>query len=248
MNDHNLDDLIIDTDTPKQSKAKGFLTIIALFIVVLIVAIILTKIILKDSDTAKPALVEENTEMISPELTLQSATEDQEEKEPALSEMIKDEMEAPQEHVSHNESSSQTHNPPAQEETILIDEEKGKVAIAAPKQPSVQKEETSAATAESKKHTVSPKPATHKTATPQPKTTQHSTTAYYIQVGSFSKTPVNGSRLVSAIKKNGYRYSVYPSHGMKKVLIGPYKSRAEADRAIVRIKDRINKNAFVFTK
>lgn len=253
MNDHNLDDLIIDTDTPKQSKAKGFLTIIALFIVVLIVAIILTKIILKDSDTAKPALVEENTEMISPELTLQSATEDQEEKEPALSEMIKDEMEAPQEHVSHNESSSQTHNPPAQEETILIDEEKGKVAIAAPKQPSVQKEETSAATAESKKHTVSPKPAakkpaTHKTATPQPKTTQHSTTVYYIQVGSFSKTPVNSSRLVAAIKKNGYRYSVYPSHGMKKVLIGPYKSRAEADRAIVRIKDRINKNAFVFTK
>ena len=251
MNDHNLDDLIIDTDTPKQSKAKGFLTIIALFIVVLIVAIILTKIILKDSDTTKPDLADENTEMISPELTLQSAAEATEKQDPELSEMIKDEMEAPKE--STEEATQSTHEPktPAAEETIVIDEEKGKVAIATPKHPVAQPEKKHTIPAKPQKHTLPPKPlakkpATHKTATPKP--IQHSTMAYYIQVGSFSKTPVNGSRLVSAIKKNGYRYSVYPSHGMKKVLIGPYKSRAEADRAIVRIKDRINKSAFVFTK
>jgi len=254
MNDHNLDDLIIDTDTPKQSKAKGFLTIIALFIVVLIVAIILTKIILKDSDTGKPALVEENTEMISPELTLQHATEESVESEdPALSDMIKDEIEAPVENVSQTPNSDQTKEAPAQEETIIIDEEKGEVAIAAPKQPTVQKEKKPAVTAESKKHTLSPKPAakkpaTHKTTTPKPKKVQYSASAYYIQVGSFTKTPLAGSRLLAAIKKNGYRYTVLSSNGMKKVLIGPYKSRAEADRAIIRVKDRINKHAFVFTK
>jgi len=253
MNDHNLDDLIIDTNTPKQSKAKGFLTIIALFIVVLIVAIILTKIILKDSDTGKPALVDENTEMISPELTLQSASKTPDEKEPALSEMIKDEMEAPVENVSQKTNSNQTKETPAQEETIAIDEEKGEVAIATPKQPTVQKEKKAAVIAESKNHTISSKPAakkpaTHKTTTPKPQKAQHSTPAYYIQVGSFSKTPVKSSRLVATIKKNGYHYSIYTSNGMKKVLIGPYKSRADADRAIVRIKDRINKSAFVFTK
>jgi DedD protein len=71
MTDHNLDDLIIDNIEPKNSRIKGFLTIIALFIVVLIVSIILTKIILKES--ASDSLVEQNeTEIISPELTLQS--------------------------------------------------------------------------------------------------------------------------------------------------------------------------------
>ncbi|SFV90016.1 Arginine/ornithine antiporter ArcD [hydrothermal vent metagenome] len=239
MNDHNLDDLIVDT--PKQSKAKGFLTIIALFIVVLIVAIILTKIILKDSKTGKPALIDENTEMISPELTLQHAIEEPKESEdPALSDMIKDdEIDAPVENVSQKPNSDQTKEAHAQEETIVIDEEKGEVTIATPKQPTVQKE---------KKTAVTTKPAMHKIATSKPKKIQHTTLAYYIQVGSFRKTPIKSSRLISAIKKNGYHYNIYSSNGMKKVLIGPYKSRAEADRAIIRVKDRINKHAFVFTK
>ncbi len=253
MNDHNLDDLIIDTDTPKQSKAKGFLTIIALLIVVLIVAIILTKIILKEPDMQNPELADSNTEIISPELTLQNASETEDEQDSALSEMIKDEIEAPQESMPKVEQKSQKPHTPAADETIIIDEEKDKATIAAPNQPPVQKAKTAAVTTETKKHTLPPKPVApktteHKTGTQKTKKAKPSVTAYYIQVGSFSKTPVNSSRLVAAIKKNGYRYSIYTSNGMKKVLIGPYKSRAEADRAIVRIKDRINKSAFVFTK
>ena len=77
MNDHNLDDLIIENIKPKNGKAKSILTIIALLIVVLIVGIILTKIILKDPNTDQIALEKENSEMISPELTLQNATKEE---------------------------------------------------------------------------------------------------------------------------------------------------------------------------
>lgn len=248
MNDHNLDDLIIDTHTTKHGKAKGILTIIALLIVVLIVAIILTKIILKDPNAAQTELANDTTEVISPELTLQDSTEESKADEVALSEMIESEVKAPDsEEVA--------------KETVVIDEKKSRVPAAAPV-PKAPKQET-----KPKQEKVQPpvqsKPAP--TAKPEPKktaakapvkpvvqkpvhTSKHVVPqgTYYIQVGSFSRTPVAGSRLVRAIKGNGYRYRVVTApNGMKKIQIGPYANRAEADRAIIRIKDRINKSAFV---
>ncbi|MDM5272675.1 SPOR domain-containing protein [Sulfurovum sp. zt1-1] len=75
MNDHNLDDLIIDDIQPKQAnKAKSFLTIIALAIVVLIVSIIFTKILLKAPKQDQLLFEQNEIEMISPDLTLQSVT------------------------------------------------------------------------------------------------------------------------------------------------------------------------------
>ena len=71
MNDHNLDDLIIDNIEPKNRKTKSFLTIIALFIVVLIVAIILTRTLLKTPDNANLIIEEDTIELIAPELKLQ---------------------------------------------------------------------------------------------------------------------------------------------------------------------------------
>jgi len=242
MNDHNLDDLIIDTNTAKNGKAKGFLTIIALLIVVLIVAIILTKIILKDPDTAKAELVENNTEMISPELTLQDPEEERNEDETALSEMIESEIKAPDsEEVA--------------EETVIIEEEK-------PDLPAAEKEHLSPTpAAEPKKEIVklpvesAPKPVAKKTPPPakaaakKPSKPVAKRATFYIQVGSFTKTPDANSRLISAIRKNGYHYRIITAaNGMKKVLIGPYKSRPEVDKAIIRVKDRINKNAFVVKK
>ncbi|UFH59715.1 SPOR domain-containing protein [Sulfurovum mangrovi] len=82
MNDHNLDDLIIDEIEPAQSnKAKSFLTIIALAIVVLIVSIIFTKVMLKAPEQEELLFEQNETELISPDLTLQSAPEPQEESE-----------------------------------------------------------------------------------------------------------------------------------------------------------------------
>ena len=59
MNDHNLDDLIIDTNQPKNSKSKSLLTIVALLIVVFIVGIILARLNLEESGSNN-AIIEEN--------------------------------------------------------------------------------------------------------------------------------------------------------------------------------------------
>ena len=227
MNDHNLDDLIIDSPDQKGGKAKGLLTIIALFIVVLIVAIILTKIILKDPNDHQALFDENETEMISPELTLQEAVDDKEE-DKALSDMISSEMDAPKE-------------PEAEEvahETVTLEEEK----LA---EKPVREELTPPAP---KKEIVKmPKEVSQPKAQPQPKPLKASSEQYYIQVGSFSKMP-SASRLVNALKKQHFNYTVVDINQMHKVMVGPYKSRAEADRAIVRVKSLINKNAFVVKK
>lgn len=75
-----------------------------------------------------------------------------------------------------------------------------------------------------------------------------STKKYYIQVGSFKAQP--SVRFVSVIKNNGYKYiTTRPTaNGTKKLLIGPYKDRPSVDRALLQIRDRITKRAFVVTR
>jgi DedD protein len=241
MNDHNLDDLIIDTNTAKNSKARGFLTIIALLIVVLIVAIVLTKIILKDPSAKHTELAENNTEMISPELTLQESVEEKSESETELSEMIEDEMKAPEaeevvkETVTINETKHTAVPPKTSKPAAKPKEEIVKPPVKTASKP----------TPVTPKTTSPAKPAVKKPSKP----TASSNGIFYIQVGSFSKTPDANSRLISAIRKNGYHYKIITvPNGMKKVLIGPYKSRPQVDKVINRVKDRINKSAFVVKK
>lgn len=82
-------------------------------------------------------------------------------------------------------------------------------------------------------------PATEKTAIPK---------GTYIQVGAFFKfTP--DQKFVDTIKENNYTYYVHEvtSNGKKvnKVLIGPFKDRAEALKAIDTIRAKIAKGAFI---
>ena len=64
--------------------------------------------------------------------------------------------------------------------------------------------------------------------------------SYYIQVGSFSNKPSN--RFLSVITNSGFSYKL---HSSGKLLIGSYSSRANANSDLPRVKDRINKSAFV---
>ena len=263
MNDHNLDDLIIDNIEPKNNKAKSFLTIIALVIVVLIVAIVFTRTILNEPKNTEIALDENLNDMISPELTLQSTPEVKAPKEETkLSTMIEEELKAP----------AKTEE--IKKETVEINEEKvaapkktaaavpaPKTAVKAPKQETpakevaVKKEPVKPAETEKvvvpKKHYVkeeTAKPAAaEKVVVPQKKHTA-SGVKYYIQVGSFSQTP--STRFLNTIKKHGFSYKITAptANGTKKLLIGPYQSRADADNALVRVKDRINKGAFIVKK
>lgn len=262
MNDHNLDDLIIDTPTKKGGKVKGFLTITALFIVVLIVAIILTRIILKDPNEDHTALLENDTEIISPELTLQHTDEESRQDEVALSEIIKEEMEAPQkasetlpekmtdthtEKVAKKETvaneDKQPENPPKTKTAEMLKTPEEKPLIS--KVPTAKKEYAKR-TAETTSLPAVKAVTKQKPKRVAPDKNEHNT--FYIQVGSFSKAPSDDSRLISTIKKKGYQYKIITANGMKKVLVGPYKSRTDVDRALARIRDLINKSAFVVKK
>ncbi|MFT7824807.1 MAG: SPOR domain-containing protein, partial [Sulfurimonas sp.] len=67
---------------------------------------------------------------------------------------------------------------------------------------------------------------------------------YYIQVGSFTSSP--NRHILNTIKKNNFHYTIVKkSNGAKKLLIGPYKDRVSAEKALVNVKDRINKRAFI---
>jgi len=267
MNDHNLDDLIIDNIEPKNSKAKSFLTIIALVIVVLIVAIVFTRTILDTPKNTEIALDENMSDMISPELTLQSTPEVKAPKEETkLSSMIEEKLTTPKKTKEIKKETEEV-----KKETVVIDEEaaveKKPVAAAVPEPakevpaPKVAEEKTEVKKAPlkpaetekvvvPKKHYVKeePKPAAkEKVVVPKPSHTA-SAAAYYIQVGSFSQTP--SSRFLNTIKKHGFSYKITAptANGTKKLLIGPYPSRADADNALVRVKDRINKGAFIVKK
>lgn len=265
MNDHNLDDLIIDNIEPKNGKTKSLLTIIALLIVVLIVAIILTKILLKSPTNPELSFEENNTEMIAPELKLQEKPKVSKPKEDdlSLSNIIEKKLTTPKEEVKKPIE--------IKEETIVVDEEvvventKPVIEEPAIEKPVIQKSvvEKEVIKQEPKKietpKVVTPKVEAPKTVT-KPKTTPkvvknptvtHKATSgvkYYVQVGSFAKDP--STRLLSVLKNSGFAYSVSApeANGNKRVLIGPYRSRAEVDKALKEVRDRITKTAFVFTK
>ena len=94
---------------------------------------------------------------------------------------------------------------------------------------------------------IAPTPIKKPVITPEVPTTIPAQT-YYIQVGSFTKDP--STRFLSAIKNSGFSYTISPAaaNGSKKLLIGPYQDRESVDRALIEVRDRINKSAFVVKK
>ncbi len=259
MNDHNLDDLIIDNIDPKTSKTKSFLTIIALAIVVLIVAIILTKIVLKDPNE-KLVLDESDTEMISPELTLQPSTPktdtsvqgSKSSQDLALHTPVQKTApeSVPTQPAVTNPTASTQEKTDADEQKKAEEEakqarlalEREKIAAQKALEEKLRKE------AALKEERIAAEKERQERLKREAAAKQAVQTSYYIQVGSFTQTP--SSRFLSIIKKSGFDYTITlpNASGSKKLLIGPYSTRAQADTALVRVRDRINKSAFVVKK
>jgi len=254
MNDHNLDDLIIDTIAPKSNKTKSLLTIIALLIVVLIVAIILTKTLLKSPENSELLFEENLSESIAPELKLQEPSKEvkvaKPEEEVSLSTIIEEKISAPKEvakpevnEVTETETTEEKETPIVEpvKETVRITEEVTSVPkVTVP--PEVKKPKP-----EVKKPVVkpSPKPVKKPTVTKKaPKPTASG--KYYVQVSSF-KSAQPSQRLLSVIKSSGFTSHVTAPDrtGYKKLLIGPYKTRTDVDKAKDVIRNRILKSAFV---
>lgn len=245
MHDHNLDDLIIDESIePKQSGIKNFLTLIGLVIVLLVLGMVLVKLY-KTQSTPSPLVIKEDTvDYIAPELkklqtpskptdegkeeSLLSITDvDMQESIDAPMETSKDSYESPNS-LPQTEEKEPTETSDIANQRVEITQEFTQVPpeVTQPKEP--------------KEPIVTPKPYT-----PPPKAPTVTSKRYYVQVGSFSSTP--SSRFLSVIRNNGFRYTITKANakGLKKLLIGPYATRAEVNRVLFRVRDRINKQSFV---
>jgi DedD protein len=237
--DHNLTDLMLDTNTPTNNKAKGFLTIVALLIVIAIVAIILNKTMNTTPDNSDLMFEDNSSVVFAPELKLQDPKENIDVQEEISSPEVIDDLE---ETIDEEE---EVVTEPIEEITTSIDEEETKEVVA-PTVPTINTPKKAVHKPTVKETTQKPKPVVKKT-TPK-KQTYVQKHKYYVQVGSFKDQP--SPRFLKIIKKRGYHYFITkPNYkGDKKLLIGPYKSRAEVDKARTGIRRYINKSAFVVTK
>ncbi|MBN2767652.1 MAG: C40 family peptidase [Campylobacterales bacterium] len=78
------------------------------------------------------------------------------------------------------------------------------------------------------------------------KISDKSTSEYYVQLGLFTNEPKKN--LLNKISKEGHRYTLLPSDAYKnskKLLIGPFKDKSEADKTLISIRAKIVKEAFV---
>jgi DedD protein len=282
MHDHNLDDLIIENIEPKHSKTKSLLTIIALLIVVLIVAIIFTKTLLKEPDNSDLAFEQDMSEMIAPELKLKEpdiipepekesslstvierkpAVETEKtapalklptahqrvdtKKEPALSNLTQNEVKAPT--VKNKEAAVNKKDAAdiAYWESVQAQRKAEKAAREHKAKEAANQAVPATKRTQAKK---APVPATKKRVVAKPSPKQASTTRYYIQVGAFKKQP--SKRFLSVIKNNRLTYHITKpnAYNMKQLLIGPYKDKVSAQRALTRVRDRIMKRAFIVVK
>jgi len=221
--DEGVEHLISDELQPPKNRLHTILTIIALFIIVLMSTIIATKMILDDSQKSDTLLQDPDT-IQDPELIKDEVKKKE-------SQALKPETKSIYDIASYDDGGIDGID--TKEATSIMDVEesnsipkptpKDKPTQSQPKEPSPQPK-------------AQPKPPSHAVPTT-------SNGDYYIQVGSFVEAP--GKRFLSIIKSNGFSYIIRQQGGNKKLLIGAYGSRAQASKALIDVKDKINKNAFI---
>jgi len=74
--------------------------------------------------------------------------------------------------------------------------------------------------------------------------TAASSVKYYIQVGSFSKYKPN-KKFLGSIKNLGFNYKFHKVSNLNKVLVGPFKTRKEANNAKRVLRAKVEPGAFL---
>jgi len=80
--------------------------------------------------------------------------------------------------------------------------------------------------------------------TPATSTKSVSAGHYYVQVGSFSRYEPN-KKFLNNITRLGYKYKYHKVGNLKKVLVGPFSTRKEANKAKKVLRSKVEPGAFV---
>jgi len=237
MTDHDLNDLIIgESERKKNSKGKGVLTIVALLVAILVIAIMMAQMVLEEKDENSSLLASENESIVSSELQLDESIKDEDNDNDELEDIttLLDRKSAEDNKTAQASSENENEVKPDIQE--VNDEVPAPVVAPAKVEPKAEPKPKVEPKPKPKPVEKRPEPA-KKVETPKPHT---STGSYYIQVGSFTTKP--SSQFLRVIKNSGFSYKL---HNSGKLLIGSYSSREMANRDLARVKDRINKGAFI---
>jgi cell division septation protein DedD len=260
MHRDDIADIVVPEE--KKNSFKGILTIVSLIIIVFIVGVALSDMVVDDPQKDELSVENNETVMMNPELTLKETTKKEDtkdiediENDSDISNLLKEKLDKPMEFPVES-------NKGVRDETVTLDsqdtdakKENTESKTAKDSEDTKVDEKDNASTQESteSKESVEEKVESVKkvtTSKPKPKpvkrTPSRASGNYYIQAGAFKNAP--SKRLLSSIKNNGYRYTTKTSNGVTKLLIGPYKSRASANRVLGRVKDRIVKSAYIIKK
>ncbi len=249
----SLDDLIISENigSDKGSSSKSILTMIGLVVAVLIGAIFLTKIVLEEPQKPKIPLEENltNSALVQTDMNESNSSDINESMmiESNTSMPVNEEVNTSVKEVSASTNDSVT--PPVVVPKKVVEKtiKKDSVKKLLPVKDKVNTQEATKTVKKDLNKTVSNTAKTETKVVKQNTNTtkeQASNETYYVQVGSFSNKP--NDSFISIINKNGYTHKVVTGqNGSSKILIGPYSGREKASVALEKIKDRINKSAFL---
>lgn len=255
MNDHNLDDLITHNDT-KNSRNRSFLTIIALLIIVLLVGIILAKTLTENSEISNKDFTSphaNNQTITPPELTLKKSSNTEEKEESSLGIFVEEEMPSPMDEALEKSQETVSIDETNQESDPIVETKKEEPIVVEKPTPVIPRPVVTPKPIVIQKPVSTPTPVVENRASQRNKPAptppkERLNGAYYIQVGSYRNTP--SSQFLSVIRKSGFTYLITAPNrqGIKKLLIGSYPNRESATYALSKVKDRINKNAYIIQR
>jgi len=227
LNDKNeLSDIVLDKGNSAGSNKKILLAVATLGVVLIVVVLLMNSLNSDGTQNLPQAVLPPQPQQTQVAQTTQE--------EPLFEEVevIQDDTPAMEEDNLDKiaQKLKQQSNEITQEDETLFDEEPQKV---------VQKTVT--------------KPKPHKTVTHTKKTvtktnkttkTKVATHGYYVQVGSFARYEPN-KKFLHKITSLGYHYKYHKVNKMNKVLVGPFSTRAEANKAKKVLRAKVVAGAFV---
>jgi DedD protein len=228
MNDHHLDDLIIGDPEPGSNRSKTLLTVIALAIVVMIIALILWALLSGSSDQKNTASLQtQETKPLAPDLIpLDSSNKEINVNKPTTK-PVKPKQTQTAKPAKITQPTTQTVQKP------VVKPAQKPVEISAP-QTATPGKDLAASTDTNKKASTKPAEVIIKNA---------NKTIYYIQVGAFKRDP--SPKFIKKLKENGFTFITKTSKGIRRVRVGPYDGYQDAKAALPDIKAKLGVDGLI---
>jgi DedD protein len=231
MQDKNeLSDIVLNKSEVSNSKKKTILAVATLGIVLIIVVLLMKPSSSEQDDMMQPVPPKPQSALIANNDDTQESTLKDEPQEPLFEEVEVIEEEPATE--ADLDQIAQKLKEESRQESVAAVESVTKVVQEAPS-----------------KVVAKTKAVTKKVATTPKKRVTSANKAvaqghYYIQVGSFSKYEPN-KKFINSITSLGYNYKYHKVGNLNKVLVGPFPTRDEANRAKKVLRSKVEPGAFL---